>query len=186
MAVTKDRIVASALDILDTWGLADLSMRRIADGLGVQAASIYWHFANKQALLAAVSDAILADVDMPQDSGGSVADAMADWAGGLRTALLAHRDGAELVASTMSTGMGSVGADQMAMSLLLSADVEPVRAVHLARAWTHFVVGHVMQEQTAEAMIRLGVIDAEGDGTDEATFVTGVELLREGLRASTE
>ena len=185
MAVTKDRIVACALEILDTWGLGDLSMRRIADGLGVQAASIYWHFANKQALLAGVSDAILADVRTPSVTGGAVADLMGAWAVDLRRALLAHWDGAELVASTMSTGMGSVMPDDPAQAMLVASGMDEQRATHLARAWTHFVLGHVMQEQTAATMIRLGVIDAEGDGTDEETFAVGVDLLRTGLGTST-
>ena len=60
MAVSRELIVDAALGILDSYGLADLSMRRIGDALGVQAASIYWHYANKQSLLAGVSDAILA------------------------------------------------------------------------------------------------------------------------------
>jgi hypothetical protein len=47
-------------EILDAYGLGDLSMRRLAERLGVKAGALYWHVANKQSLLAAVSDEILA------------------------------------------------------------------------------------------------------------------------------
>lgn len=181
MAVTKSRIVETALGILDSWGLADLSMRRIADGLGVQAASIYWHYSNKQALLAAVSDAILAEVELNEASEIAVADRVAAWAHQLRSSLLAHRDAAELVAATMSTGLGQVLPDDLAREILLAGGIAAESAGPIARAWTHFVIGHVMQEQTAATMIRLGVISAASDGCDELTFNTGVALLRSGL-----
>ena len=98
--MSKAGIVDAALGILDQYGLADLSMRRIADALGVQAAAIYWHFANKQTLLAAVSDAILAG-QAPCDESMSIAG----WACDLREVLLSHRDAAELVAASLAVGL---------------------------------------------------------------------------------
>lgn len=180
MAVTKERIVASALEILDTWGLADLSMRRIADGLGVQAASIYWHYANKQALLAAVADEILAPVSHGIAVDLPLPDMMMQWARSLRDALLAHRDAAELVASTLSSDLGSVRPDH-----IIAEHLDPAwprsRSRALARAWTHFVLGHVMQEQTRTTMISLGVVVGDGSGRDDAAFEAGVGLLRGGM-----
>ena len=45
--------------MLDRYGLADLTMRRLATELGVQPSALYHHFPNKQALLAAVADEVL-------------------------------------------------------------------------------------------------------------------------------
>ena len=52
-------IVERALAVLDTYGLGDLTMRRLGAELGVQPSALYHHFANKQTLLAAVADEIL-------------------------------------------------------------------------------------------------------------------------------
>ena len=60
VSLTKPDVVRAGVEILDAYGLGDLSMRRLAERLGVKAGALYWHVANKQSLLAAVSDEILA------------------------------------------------------------------------------------------------------------------------------
>ena len=74
MALSRAAIVDAGLGILDAYGLGDLSMRRVADALGVQAGALYYHVPNKQSLLAALSDEVLAegdvvDVDFPASRG---------------------------------------------------------------------------------------------------------------------
>ena len=53
-------VLAHAVDLLDSHGLAALTMRRLGTELGVQPSAIYHHFENKQTLLAAVADEVLA------------------------------------------------------------------------------------------------------------------------------
>ena len=65
MALSRAAIVDAGLGILDAYGLGDLSMRRVADALGVQAGALYYHVPNKQSLLAALSDEVLEDVPEP-------------------------------------------------------------------------------------------------------------------------
>ena len=57
--LSPDDVVTAALDILDRQGLPDLTMRRVASALDVQASALYWHFPNKQTLLAALADRIV-------------------------------------------------------------------------------------------------------------------------------
>ncbi|MFD0787128.1 TetR family transcriptional regulator, partial [Micromonospora azadirachtae] len=57
---SRDDVIEAALGILDQQGLPDLTMRHLAATLGIQPSGLYWHFPNKQALLAAVSDRIIA------------------------------------------------------------------------------------------------------------------------------
>ena len=61
MSLTTHDIVAAGLEILDNYGLEDLSMRRLAQLLDVKASALYWHVANKQTLLAAMADEILGE-----------------------------------------------------------------------------------------------------------------------------
>ncbi len=181
MAVTREAIVSAALAILDSYGLADLSMRRIGDALGVQAATIYWHYANKQSLLAGVSDAILADLaDIPD---APLAASLTGWAHDLRRVLLGHRDAAELVAATLAVGLGERSPDRSAVEYLRGLGWPQQDAERAARAITHFVLGHVMQEQTRANLIELGVLGAPHEALDLPGFDLGLQLLVTGATA---
>ena len=54
MQERREEIVQAALELLEQEGAEALSMRRIADRVGIRAASIYKHFPNKEALEAAM------------------------------------------------------------------------------------------------------------------------------------
>jgi AcrR family transcriptional regulator len=54
MIATKDRIFAAARDLFDRDGFSGLSMRRIAEAVGVTPMAIYRHYADKDALLNAL------------------------------------------------------------------------------------------------------------------------------------
>jgi TetR/AcrR family transcriptional regulator, acrAB operon repressor len=58
---TRRRIMSAALRTFDRHGIARTTMEHIADAAGVTRGAIYWHFADKQALLAAIRD----DVSLP-------------------------------------------------------------------------------------------------------------------------
>ena len=63
MQLHKPDVVNTATAILDNYGIADLTMRRLARELNVSPGALYWHFADKQELLGAVADRILAGLD---------------------------------------------------------------------------------------------------------------------------
>lgn len=108
---TRTDVVETALRILDEFGLADLSMRRLAGVLDIQPSALYWHVPNKQTLLALVADQIIdraatVDHDLAGDwKAITLAESIA-----IRDALLAFRDGAEVVSSTLALGLGADGA----------------------------------------------------------------------------
>ena len=98
-------VVTAAVEILNEYGLADLSMRRVAAALEVRPSALYWHVPNKQRLLAAVADQILDGAVSCPLSGDLRRDVRAR-ALSFHEAMLAHRDGAEVVASTVALGIG--------------------------------------------------------------------------------
>jgi AcrR family transcriptional regulator len=61
-ALSKERIVAAAIDILDTGGEGALTFRALAARLATGAGAIYWHVANKNELLAATTNDVIARV----------------------------------------------------------------------------------------------------------------------------
>lgn len=181
MAVSREGIIAAALTILDEYGLADLSMRRIGDAVGVQASTIYWHFANKQSLLAGVSDAILAS--QADAWPGEPVAALIGWARDLRTVLLTHRDAAELVAATLAVGLGSRIPDAAAVPIFVRAGWPGQEAERAARATTQLVLGHVMHEQTRQNLLRLGVLAPDAETLDDKGFDLGLRLVAAGAEA---
>jgi len=79
-ALTREKIVRAALQIVDREGLPALSMRRLGAGLGVDPMAIYYHLPNKAALYDAIVEAVMAEVDL--DSGPGLAAAQTDGPGG--------------------------------------------------------------------------------------------------------
>jgi len=59
--LSREGIVAAGVALADSEGLAGLSMRRLAQELGVDAMSIYYHLPDKNALLGAMADAVVAE-----------------------------------------------------------------------------------------------------------------------------
>lgn len=188
-------MVEAALRILDDLGLPDLTMRRLAAALEVQPSALYWHFPNKQTLLAELADRIVAArrvqgvADPSASSSGDWGDAVRAEAAALRDALLAYRDGAEVVSSTLALGLGSPETvDRLARAVARGGfDQETSRRA--ATALLHFVLGHVSHEQQRLQYDSLGVL-ADGDRSpfDEddpaAAFAFGVDLLVGGLELS--
>ncbi|WP_136024285.1 TetR family transcriptional regulator [Microbacterium sp. K27] len=174
----RDSVARCALALLDEVGLADLSMRRIAAGLDVQPSALYWHFASKQELLAELADRITASI--PHGSTDVLTTAR-----GIRDALFAYRDGAELVLSTYALQLGSSQA-QTALTDALRAQGAP-DADDRGAAILHFVLGHatlVQQRMHADshgALPDAGALDVTA-GLD-GVFDLGVTALAGALSA---
>lgn len=184
MSLSRQDVVDAALEVLDRYGLEDLSMRRLADLLGVKAGAIYWHVANKQTLLALVGDEILAGRDGPgAEPAADVepSDGVRSWAHSFRHALLRHRDGAELVASTLPVGLGSVDPAGGLVRALRRWGLSDKEARSSSRALVHFVLGHVTEEQTGAQLAELGVVEGFDAAAEEEDFAAGLELLVTGI-----
>jgi AcrR family transcriptional regulator len=78
-------IADAALALVDAEGLADFSMRKLGVRLGVEAMALYHHFPAKGALLDAVMDRLLDEIDLPPRDGVAPLDrlrrCMASWRG---------------------------------------------------------------------------------------------------------
>src|SRR5215472_14591008 len=100
VGLTREQVVRAALDLLDEVGLGGLSMRGLADRLGVKAASLYWHLRDKEQLLGLLSEAILEEV--PEPAEGAWRPLLEAFARDFRRVLLGHRDAARVVAGFQS------------------------------------------------------------------------------------
>lgn len=190
---TREDVVETALRILDEFGLADLSMRRLAGVLEVQPSALYWHVPNKQTLLALVADQIIdraATVDHAV-AGGWKAITLAESIA-IRDALLAFRDGAEVVSSTLALGLGADGAlARIRVGIdAVCPDVEMARIA--SESILFLILGQVWHEQQRMQADSLGVVApaVETKPSDAAarvlhqqngSFEFGIELILDGL-----
>ena len=83
--LTRERIVAAALDLIEEVGFSGLSMRLLGDRLGVSHMAVYHHVRDKRALQEMVADAVLERVELPGDEAGDwverlVAHSRSFWA----------------------------------------------------------------------------------------------------------
>jgi len=67
--LSREAIVERALTVMDAEGPDAITIRRIAQEFGVTPMALYWHVANKDELLAAMGDALLAGVRPPAPTG---------------------------------------------------------------------------------------------------------------------
>ena len=68
--LTRERLVAAALDLVNDHGLDGLAMRALADRLDVKAASLYWHVRDRDELLELLAESLLERVRRPRATGG--------------------------------------------------------------------------------------------------------------------
>jgi AcrR family transcriptional regulator len=71
--LSRERILAAALELVDEQGIDALSMRKLAQSLGYEAMSLYNHVANKDDLLDGILDLVLAEMEPPDPDGGLAA-----------------------------------------------------------------------------------------------------------------
>jgi len=88
--LTKDRLFKAAIKIADEGGIDALTMRHLAEELGVEAMSLYYHVDNKEAVLDGIIDAIMGEIE--EAAGGfGPKDDNPDWKSALRQRILTAR-----------------------------------------------------------------------------------------------
>lgn len=178
MAHTRSDVVDEALRVLDTWGLADLTMRRLAGELDVRPSALYHHVESKQVLLAAVADEVLRRGARPSRA-TAWDERVVEVATGLRDAMLAYRDGAELVSTVIAFGLGAHEPLADLTDALTSAGLPADLVPTAARTVLHFVLGHTLEEQTHLQAGSAGAIDDDPRPSD---FTAGLAIVVDGLR----
>lgn len=158
----REKVIRAALDLLNETGVDGLTTRRLAEHLGVQQPALYWHFKNKRALLDALAHAMLAErhthsAPRPGDDWHSF---ITGNARSFRRALLSYRDGARIHAGTRPTAPEMANAEAQ-LRLMTEAGFTPADTTYALMTISYFVVGSVMEQQSAEAdRAERGEIDA--------------------------
>jgi AcrR family transcriptional regulator len=104
-SLSRDQIVATAVEVLDASGESGLTFRVLSERLATGPGAIYWHVANKGELLAAATDAVVLAALAEEPASGSPEDRVRAVALGLFDAVDAH----PWVAAQLSAGAWQAG-----------------------------------------------------------------------------
>jgi len=162
---SQQRIISAALDLLDQEGLNDLSLRKLAALLDMQAPALYWHFKNKGVLIDYMAEAILQTEfqDLQARSGDEPwQDWLVDICQRLRRAMHSRRDGARIVAGAhLFPAITLMRIFETTEESLISAGLDPRKADLLATTTVHFTFGRVIEEQSSPSQEEFARMDLD-------------------------
>ncbi len=174
--LTRDVLIEAGLKLLDEVGLDGLTVRRLAAELGVQSPALYWHIRTKQELLDGMANEIIVRAGMgPPRAGESWQEWLARRARSYRSSLLASRDGARVVSGAVRGG-DSVQHFERELAAMVERGFTPLQALRTITALSHYINGHVLQEQAVTAA-------AAATGRAERPDLSELPTLAEALRS---
>lgn len=194
--LSRERIVAAALALIDDEGLGALSTRRLASQLGVSGPSLYNHFATKEAILDAAADQVVGDVDLSMFTDGSDwRTALLAWGRSYRAALTEHPNIVPFLA--VGPGLRPAGL-RMADAVfggMVGAGWPPAQATRIGALMRYFVTGSALGSFAAgfvgdaEAydpadyphLGQAHLLPRHRQRVDNAAFETGLRALVDGL-----
>jgi AcrR family transcriptional regulator len=174
MALSRDQVVTTAVDVLRRYGLADLTMRRLARELGVAPGALYWHVANKQELLVHVADVLLAETPEPRPD-QPPGEALSGLALAIRDALVRVPDGADVVALAYAVEPGRARPLRDLAQLVSRLGVPAAERDAVAGLVLHHVLGSVAAQQN-----RAGAVEVDPDAV-RADVIGEVKAFEVGL-----
>lgn len=148
--LNRARIVDGAFTLLDEVGIDGLTVRALANRLGVKAPALYWHFDSKQTLLdemgTEVTRRIGATLDeLPDDL--ELSAAVRSYATAMRSEYLKHRDGARTFSGTRLTDPNVLRGQERGLASWTRQGFVLEQIVDCFEIISSFVVGFVIEEQ---------------------------------------
>jgi AcrR family transcriptional regulator len=193
----------AALEVVDESGPDGLTMRALADRLGVKAASLYNHVTGKDELLDSLAELVNAEIDLgplEAPAGPGPLDwrtGVAEYARGYRAAFVRHPNTIALFARRrVGAARQLLGYDAL-LAALGRAGLDPAAAAEAAAALDYLVLGSALETFSAgfsrpAADYRpdypaladsLEAAAGRGPGLDERGFELALRLLLDGLAA---
>jgi AcrR family transcriptional regulator len=143
--LSRERVLQAALRLADRDGVASLSMRGLAQTLGVEAMSLYKHVANKDEVLDGLIDLVVAEIDVPPP-GTAWRHAMRQRAMSARRVFLRHPWAALLMESRLSQSAARLRYADAVLGLLRGDGFPVPLAYRTFVIIDSYLYGYVMQE----------------------------------------
>jgi TetR/AcrR family tetracycline transcriptional repressor len=150
--IQPEAVIKAALEILDTEGIENVTLRAIAAKLNVQAPALYWHFKNKQDLTDDMAQAILSNAKLDNFTAPTDINNWPTWLADLmhclRNALIAHKDGGRVVAGATYGRAYTLEKIMVGVTRVLEkAGFDKLNAGLAAGTTIDYVWGFVIEEQ---------------------------------------
>lgn len=142
--LSRERIREAALALIDRDGLAELSMRKLAAELGVQAASLYTHYPTKDAVLDDIAGGIMSRVDTSAFETSDWHTGLTSWARSYRAALVRHPNFVAYLAAGPGTREENLRHADAVHGGLVAAGWPPRDATMIGAATRYLVMGATM------------------------------------------
>jgi len=173
--LSREFILTGALDIIDTHGAEALTMRALATHLQSGTTTLYRHFANRAALIAAVIDRVLGEIDTDAPS-GTWQQVCRFLAQQLFDTLAAHPNLAPLLIENRPLGRGTLAGREQFLAVLLRDGFTPETAGRLYATVAHYVIGFAVQLRIdAEVASTLDI-----PGADPIRFPATAKIVASG------
>lgn len=142
--LTRQRALDAAVSLADAEGIAAVTMRRLAQELGVEAMSLYHHVSGKDDILDGMVDAVFAEVEVPADTDWRTA--MQSRAHSMRAALGRHRWALGVMESRSQPGPATLAHHEAVLRCLREAGFSFAATAHAVALLDAFIYGFAMQE----------------------------------------
>ena len=146
--IDRLKILDTAISLLESEGIEGLTMRKLADALQIKAASLYWHFDNKQALIEGIADRIVSDVAVNFELKHHWQEDCKQLAYDLRNAFLRHRDGARIFAGTYVISENVLRINNTFISAIIQSGVSAELASKMTMTLLYFILGCCIEQQS--------------------------------------
>jgi AcrR family transcriptional regulator len=176
--LSKDRIVDEAIALLADEGPDALSMRKLAQRMGTSTMSTYHHVADKEALVEAIADRIVSQLERPAPD-ADWADAVRTLAWSFRRLTLEHPAAFRvLLSGPRPTAMLRTADDVVA--LLVARGFGEDEALLVFRTFIRYLMGSTVAELGGFG----GGTGARGPDAAERQFRYGLEAIIAGVTAT--
>jgi AcrR family transcriptional regulator len=135
--LSRDAVLARALDIINREGVEGLTIRRLAVALGVSPMAIYRHVANKADLLDGVLDLLMREAEVTAHDEEDSLDWLCETFLRMRVTLLAQSGALPLIMTRSSLGPQALGVMEEVLSKLAGRGISPLEA---ARIFHHLMI----------------------------------------------
>jgi AcrR family transcriptional regulator len=187
-----ERIVETALAIVDHDGPDALSLRGLAERLSSSTAMLYRHVSNKSELVGLVIERALAEVDLPEPDDEQPWDAVCrSTMYAVYATLTRHRSLAPLLMERFPNGPHAAAIRERILHALLRSGFAPDTAASAVATLARYTLGFAMQSGTPQQEHQPAQVSGPGTAavahllpkplTDEFEF--GLTLMLEGLRS---
>lgn len=143
--LSRDRVLHGAMAVADAGGIDALTIRSLAESLGVKPMSVYYYVANKDEILDGIIDLVFSEIELPQASGDWRTE-LARRAHSARRVLRAHPWAIGLMESRTSPGPATLRHHDVVIATLRAAGFSQELTAHAYALLDSYTYGFALQE----------------------------------------